>query len=93
MLKALILSGLPPKARQAMVDSFRGNRAHDFEWLKAKYLKGGGPHFPKELFDAFSLVGSWKTDIRYEARMFTMNEARSFLTAAEAIHGWAEERL
>ncbi len=43
MLKALILSTVPPDQRVERLASFRGARAHDFDWLKAKYFAIGGP--------------------------------------------------
>jgi hypothetical protein len=48
-LKALLLSSLAPGARQTMVASFRGAKAHDFEWLSGEYRKSGGSHFPGEI--------------------------------------------
>ena len=38
IFKALILSSIRAKSgRQAMINSFKGSRAHDFEWLKKQY--------------------------------------------------------
>jgi len=34
MLKALVLSAVAPAARTEMLNSFRGARAHDYEWLR-----------------------------------------------------------
>jgi HEPN domain len=93
MLKALHLSNLAPKARKDTMASFRGTRAHDFEWLKTKYFKSGGPRFPKDVVGAFSLVSTWDTDLRYQEFMVAPGEAEVFLKAAETILGWADGRF
>jgi hypothetical protein len=93
MLKALLLSRLAPGARRTTVNSFRGTKAHDFEWLKTKYLKSGGPRFPRDVIEAFSLVSTWHTDLRYRAVMVAPGEAEAFLRSAETILGWADERV
>ena len=56
ILKALLLSALAPVARTAMLDSFRGARAHDYEWLRTHYLENGGARFPRATTQAFTLV-------------------------------------
>lgn len=93
MLKALILSTIPRGGRAGVLASFRGAAAHDFNWLKAKYLKCGGPPFPSDVSKSFSLVETWTTDLRYNAGTIRRAEAESFLRAAEAIMTWADGRL
>ncbi len=43
-LKSLIL--LPVAKHQTTLRSFRGGRAHDYQWLRQQYLDNGGPRFP-----------------------------------------------
>lgn len=93
ILKALVLSALAPAARAAMLDSFRGARAHDYEWLRALYLQNGGSRFPRETTRAFTLVNDWSTDLRYLPRTMKPDEAEGFLAAAENIIRWADGRL
>ena len=93
MLKALILSVVPPDRRSEMLDSFRGARAHDYDWLKAKYFENGGPPFPSSVSKSFSLVDTWRTDLRYKSGMSKRGDAESFLTAAKEIMDWADGRL
>jgi hypothetical protein len=92
VLKALVLSALAPAARAAMFNSFRGARAHDYEWLRAQYLENGGARFPRETTRAFTLVNDWSTDLRYLPRTMKPDEAEGFLTAAEMIIRWADGR-
>jgi HEPN domain-containing protein len=42
VLKALLLSSLAEAPRREMLSSFRGAKAHDYEWLRAQYLGRGG---------------------------------------------------
>jgi HEPN domain len=93
ILKALVLSSLAPAARRAMLDSFRGARAHDYEWLRMQYLQNGGARFPREITEAFTLVNDWSTDLRYLPRTLRPHEAEGFLVAAETIIHWADRRL
>lgn len=93
ILKALVLSDLAPAARTAMLHSFRGARAHEFEWLRTQYLEQGGSRFPKDITEAFTLVNHWSTDMRYLPRTLRAEEAVGFLSAAERIIRWVDGRL
>jgi hypothetical protein len=76
-----------------MLKSFRGTKAHDFEWLRTQYLQGGGSRFSREIVDAFTLVNSWSTDMRYLPGKQKTKEAEGFLAAAGTIIHWANRRL
>src|SRR5438094_75379 len=93
MLKALILNGLSPARQAAMLRSFRGNRAHDFEWLRKQYLRNGGSPFPEKIGLAFTLVRVWSTELRYDPKTNKPSEADEFLNAAGEIIRWADERI
>jgi hypothetical protein len=93
IIKALILEGLAPAARKDMLESFRGARAHDYEWLRTQYRLGGGARFPKEINEAFTLVQAWSTDMRYMPQTWKAGDADAFLAASEAIIRWADGRL
>jgi len=93
LLKALVLSVVPAGDRQDMVASFRGARAHNFDWLKAQYVRNGGAPFPSEISKAFALVNTWDTEWRYRSGTASPREAEDFLRAAERIIIWADGRL
>ena len=93
MLKALVLSAVAPAARTEMLNSFRGARAHDYEWLRTLYLENGGARFPRKMTESFTLVNDWSTDMRYLPRTLKADEAEGFLAAAENIIRWADGRL
>lgn len=93
ILKALILSTTPEGERPAMVASFRGTKAHDYDWLKARYFERGGPVFPSAVSKDFALVGTWTTELRYQAGTSKRGDAEAFLNAARAIILWADGRL
>jgi HEPN domain-containing protein len=93
ILKALILSVVPARNQAALLQSFRGNQAHDYEWLRYQYRLNGGARFPREINRDFTLVNDWSTDLRYTPRTLKEDEAEAFLAAAEAIVHWADGRL
>jgi HEPN domain-containing protein len=93
MLKAMVLSVVPPKARRRTVDSFRGSKAHDFEWLKRIYHKNRGAAFPPEIARSFSIVNTWRTSLRYQPGSAKMADAQAFMKAAQDILDWSDARL
>jgi len=93
VLKALILNALTPAKEVEMFRSFRGNKAHDFEWLREQYLRTGGGRFPPAITRSFTLVSDWSTEIRYVPRSMRRSEIDVFLRASEEILVWADGRL
>jgi hypothetical protein len=93
ILKALVLMAVPANTRAAALKSFRGSRAHDYEWLRSIYLTNGGARFPPEITRHFPLVNDWSTDLRYSPRSVRLEEAEAFMAAALAIIQWADGRL
>ena len=93
ILKALVLGDVASAARAEVLTSFRGNRAHDYEWLRARYFQNGGARFPREITGAFTLVNDWSTEMRYLPRTLRVEDAEEFLAAAGRIIRWADGRL
>lgn len=93
ILKALVLMAVPAGTRPDMLKSFRGNRAHEYEWLRSLYLTNAGARFPPEITQHFTLVNDWSTDLRYTPRSVRADEADVFLASAAAIIRWADGRL
>ena len=93
MLKAMILQSVPRSRQRQVLESFRGNRGHDFEWLRAYYLREGGAHFPTTVTRSFALVNDWSTEMRYLPRVIRPSEADAFLRATDSIISWADGRL
>jgi HEPN domain-containing protein len=93
ILKVLLLTVVPAKQRGAVLQSFRGAKAHEYDWLRSQYLEKGGARFPREINKHFTLVNDWSTDLRYLPRQVGMADAESFLKATEAILQWAQERI
>ena len=93
ILKALVLMAIPLAGRPAMFQSFRGQRPHDFEWLRTQYYQHGGPRFPREINESFTLVNVWSTDLRYLAGSLRDEESEGFLAAAANIMRLADGRL
>ena len=93
ILKALVLMTVPFGQRLNMLQSFRGSRAHEFDWLRNLYLTNGGSRFPGDVTRQFTLVNDWSTDLRYTPRSVREDEAKAFLAAAVVIIRWADGRL
>ena len=93
MLKALILNMAPRTSRAKILASFRGAKAHDFEWLQREYRKLHGPAFSQKVREYFVHVSTWTTDYRYRSGMIEHADAYDFLEAAEAIIKWADGRM
>ena len=76
-----------------MLESFRGNQAHNYEWLRYQYRLHDGGHFPRAVNRDFALVNDWSTNLRYLPQTLKEDESKAFLAAAEAIIQWADGRL
>src|SRR4051812_11082661 len=82
MLKALVLSIVPQGQEDDVLRTFRGNRAHEYEWLRAVYRIRSGAAFPGEINQCFARVDTWSTDLRYEPGNLRDREAESFIRTA-----------
>lgn len=83
VLKALLLD---------VLRSFRGVRAHEFGWLRSRYLTSGGTRFPADVARHFTLVNDWSTDLRYAPSTIRSPEAEEFLASVRVIIRWADGR-
>jgi HEPN domain-containing protein len=96
LLKALILAQAGKAYKDEALDSFHGSGAHNYDRLMAMYERYGG-HRPtkkdKELTEAFIIVASWDTDLRYDPAILAEEEAADFLAATERVLKWADGRL
>jgi HEPN domain-containing protein len=92
-LKALLIESTPRKDRASMAGSFRGAKAHDFEWLREQYRQVKGPPIPADVNEHFVLVGTWSTDFRYHAGIIRSDDAEDFLNSAKEIFDWADGRM
>jgi hypothetical protein len=96
MWKALILTQAGKSKKDEVLELFAGSKAHNYDWLRSLYAKYGGPLPPKkdkELANAFVIVGSWGTHVRYESGTMRADDAEEFLDAVQRIYTWADERL
>ncbi|WP_165221696.1 HEPN domain-containing protein [Aquisphaera insulae] len=92
-LKSLILAVVAPTDTQEVLHSFRGARAHDYNWLRQTYRLRGGASLPTTVIQDFTLVDTWSTDLRYEPATLHEHEAKAFLDAAGRLIQWAKGRL
>jgi hypothetical protein len=92
-LKALLLAAAPSGQQRSILESFRGRRAHDYQWLREEYLAHQGPRFPSAVVQAFTFVGEWTTDLRYDPRKVAGADDADFVKSAGLILVWAKERF
>lgn len=93
MMKALILEGTPVSRHAAILDSFRGQKAHDLGALRLRFEKRGHAGVPRDVAKHFGTVGTWSTRLRYEPAETPPRKAATFLEAVEAIFRWADGRF
>jgi HEPN domain-containing protein len=91
-LKALLLAHTPRKRHRETKATFRGNRAHNYEWLKDR-LKKAGASVPSVVVQQLALVNWWSTDLRYEPGKLDLRRANEFLDSTEKILVWARESI
>ena len=93
LLKALVLASVAPGLRRSLLGEFRGNRAHNIEWLGALYRRHVGAAVPRDVTRHLSRVASWSTDLRYATGLVKSREADEFMDSVVAIATWAEGRM
>jgi hypothetical protein len=81
ILKALLLARTPAAGRRAATESFRGTKAHDFEWLR-HHLRRQGIALPAGVNGSLARVRTWSTDLRYSPGVVRGTAARRFWEAA-----------
>jgi HEPN domain-containing protein len=93
LLKALVLAGVATQRRRGLLAEFRGNRAHNIEWLGAIYRRYVGMTVPRQVTRHLARVAAWSTDLRYATVRLRRREADEFMESVSAISGWADGRL
>lgn len=93
MLKTLILNATPDKEHESVEAEFRGQRAHQYEWLRNRYAQTSAPRLPSEIGRSLAFVRTWETSLRYTPGLGNRNDASRFLTEAKKILEWADSRI
>jgi len=93
ILKTLILEATPEKDHAVVEAEFRGERAHDYEWLRHRYRQTHAPAWPTDISQALTFVGTWETALRYTPGVGDRQDAARFLAEARKIIAWADSRL
>jgi hypothetical protein len=92
ILKALILFNEPLSKNPSTMNSFRGARAHDFDWLK-RQLYRRNCILPAAIAPQLAKITWWETELRYDPGAIKRKEAEDFLNATKHILSWAKGRL
>lgn len=93
MLKALILNSLPDKEHEIVESEFRGQRAHQFEWLRLRYAQTNAPGLPAAVSESLAIVSTWDTELRYRPGLGEPKDASRFLQEVKVILEWGDNRL
>jgi HEPN domain-containing protein len=93
MLKALIVAQVPKHERIPTLQSFRGTKAHDYDWLREVYYEKGGARFPPDVVQAFTTISVWSTEMRYQPGTIPEDDSEAFMSAVEIVWKWADGRL
>jgi hypothetical protein len=93
MLKALIANSSPLKDQPTIEAEFRGQRAHQYEWLRHRYAQTGAPALPRDTNASLAFVSTWDTALRYTPGMGNREDASRFLAEARKILLWADNRF
>lgn len=91
-LKAVLLARSPRSQHQKVKDTFRGQVAHDFHWLREQLWKRG-VRLPVEVSENLGKVDWWSTDLRYHPGQLDADEAGAFLDAATVVVEWAKRSV
>jgi HEPN domain-containing protein len=91
-LKALILVNEPTANNLTTLDSFKGTKAHSFEWLKEQ-LVARRVRVDAKTHQALTTVGTWTTHLRYDPQTYSRKEAEVFLKTAEEILVWTKRTI
>jgi HEPN domain-containing protein len=93
ILKAMLLTTVPVAEQPEIAEEFRGNRAHDFDWLRSQYLERGGATFPEPILESLMLLDDWSTLLRYDPKMLDEELTATFFSATHFVVEWADGRL
>jgi hypothetical protein len=91
-LKALILNSTPIGRRAGAEELFHGSRPHDREWLKNQLIVRGIV-LPREIVKSLSRMEWWPYHKRYDLKNIPHARASDFLSAADDVMSWAENRF
>lgn len=93
MLKTLILEATPEKEHESVEAELRGQRAHQYEWLRHRYAQTHAPRLPPEISQSLAFVRTWETSLRYTPGLGHRHDASRFLAEARKILEWADSRM
>lgn len=93
MLKALILNSMPEKEHETVEAEFRGQRAHQYEWLRHRYAQTNAPGLPVGISQSLAFVSTWETSLRYQPGLGEPEDAARFLREVKGILEWADNRI
>jgi hypothetical protein len=93
MLKVLILNAAPEKEQETVEAEFHGQRGHQFEWLRKRYVQLNSRGLPGDINRSLVLVSTWDSSLRYKPGLGDPGDASRFLREVENILQWADSRV
>ncbi len=92
MLKALIIESRPDRFRGDLLEQLK-RIGHNITRLLDIYYQSGGSRPPVVVLKAFTLVGEWSSEMRYDPRESPPSDAEKFLKAVAQINQWIDGRI
>lgn len=89
-LKASVLAAVAPNIRLQLLNEFRGNRAHNIEWLRTLYRRHSHAAIPREITRHVTRVAAWSTDLRYATGLIRSRDADEFVDSIIAFVRWVD---
>ncbi|MBI1345941.1 HEPN domain-containing protein [bacterium] len=93
-LKAIILSFTPsPRRQEVVMESFRGQAAHNLDWLLFQ-THSRGCNLPLELLKRIRrCIPIWYVDLRYQSGRLRAKDCRYVIETAEQIWSWTGKQI
>jgi hypothetical protein len=92
ILKALNLESTPANRQLDLMEELK-RIGHNLTRLLELYQQKGGSRPPAVVARAFTLVGDWSSELRYDPKEVDPRDAERFLEAVDTVYRWADGRI
>jgi hypothetical protein len=89
-LKALILAETPARHRSAVREELN---THSYATLRHLYQTWCGGTLTRQVVRDLTILGTWSSEMRYDAGSIRMADARALLAAVNRIWAWIDARV
>jgi hypothetical protein len=90
-LKSLMLSNEPVRQNRSTLEKFRGQKAHELEWLQHQVLQRN-ILLPQEVIRGLTKLNLWATELRYDPKEMPRPRAALFLRLVHSLVRWTIDK-